>query len=67
MQMSLNRKKSSPGVREIQELEGVVGPQMTSPVIREVEVDDDGVRWEIKFLECQNGCWKVRWERVAAV
>ena len=63
MQMSLNRKKS-PG--EIQELEGVVDPLMTSPVttIQEVEKDPDGTKWQLKFLETDSKTWRARWERL---
>ena len=62
MQMSLNRKKS-PG--EIQELEGVVDPLMTSPVtIQEVEKDPDGSCWRLRFLETDSKTWRARWERL---
>ena len=67
MQMSLDKKKSpeKPLVKEIQELEGVVDPLLTSPpTIREVEVDEDGAKWQIKFIETSGSLWKVRWERV---
>ena len=67
MQMSLDRKNSpgKPLVKEIQELEGVVDPLLTSPpAIREVEVDEDGAKWQIKFVETSGSLWKVRWERV---
>ena len=66
-QTSSFNRRISPGkapVKEIQELEGVVDPLTSPPVIREVEVDDDGAKWRVNFLETDGSCWKVRWERV---
>ena len=65
MQMSFNRRKSPEApVKQIQELEGGVDPSLTSPTIREMEVDDDGSKWQISFLESDGKTWKVRWVRL---
>lgn len=63
LEMQMNRRKS-PGVKEIQELEGVVDP-LTSPVtISEIEKDTDGATWKLTFLESDSKTWRVRWERI---
>ena len=63
LEMQMNRRKL-PGVKEIQELEGVVDP-LTSPVtVSEIEKDTDGATWKLTFLESDSKTWKVRWERI---